>query len=268
MNLETGTEWVTTLLATKLLIIAIWAVIWFALERVYPMARRRFKGSEALRRWGKNGALFALNSLASPLIILPITAWVAGLALGWRPDAWSGLIGLLLDLLILDAFIYFWHRANHALPFLWRFHQIHHLDEDLDVTSAVRFHFGEVLLSALVRAGFILLMDMPLSSVLVFEILLLCASLFHHSNARLPAGFERILSFFVITPSLHWVHHHAKRADTDSNYGLFLSVWDRLFRSRSKTTRVPDLRIGVEKEQDLSLVGLILRPFKKVEEAL
>lgn len=265
MNLETAlpkADWISMLLAAKLGMIILWAALWFGWERLFPQTQRRFAGIEAARRWGKNAALFALNSLASPLIVLPLTAWAAAEALAWRPDAWSGVSGLLLDLLILDAFIYAWHRANHTLPFLWRFHQIHHLDQDLDVTSAVRFHLGEVLLSAFVRAGFIFLMDMPLSSVLIFEILLLCASLFHHSNARLPSGFEKALSLLVITPSLHWVHHHAVRTDTDSNYGLFLSFWDRLFGSRSQTLRQSDFKIGVEDEKDLTLKGLLLRPLK------
>ena len=101
----------------------------------------------------RNGALWLLNSGLSPLLVVPLTAWAASVSLDWRPPWWSGWGGLLLDLLLLDFLIYWWHRANHELPFLWRFHEVHHRDEFLDATSAVRFHFGEILLSALARAA-------------------------------------------------------------------------------------------------------------------
>ena len=108
--------------------------------------------------------------------------------------------------MLLDLLIYWWHRANHRLPLLWRFHQVHHLDRFLDTTSALRFHFGEVLLSVLARAAVIVLLDIPIASVLVFETLVLVAAIFHRSGLRLAAGFERALARVVITPSIHWEH--------------------------------------------------------------
>jgi len=163
---------------------------------------------------------------------------------------------------LLDFLIFWWHRANHELPLLWRFHVVHHLDRTLDTTSAVRFHFGEVLLSAVARAAAIVVLAFPLASVLVFETLLLAAAIFHHSNLRLPPRLEAALSRLVITPSIHWVHHRPVRADTDSNYGTVLSVWDRLFATRSPTRRRPDQPIGVEGQAELTLPALLLRPFR------
>ena len=151
-------------------------------------------------------------------------------------------------------------RINHVVPLFWRFHEVHHLDETLDTTTALRFHFGEDILSSLVRATVIFLLGVPLSSVIVFEVLVLMASLFQHSNIKLPHGFERILSWIIVTPSIHWVHHHAVRADTDSNYANILSVWDRLFGSRSTTVRTPDMKIGVERRPERKLLGLLARP--------
>jgi sterol desaturase/sphingolipid hydroxylase (fatty acid hydroxylase superfamily) len=172
-------------------------------------------------------------------------------------------LGLGLDLVLLDAWIYWWHRINHLVPFLWRFHEVHHLDEMLDTTSALRFHFGEVVLSSLVRAAIIFVLAVPLSSVVVFEIVVLVSALFHHSNLKLPQKLERVLSFIIVTPSIHWVHHHAKRIDTDSNYSTVLSVWDRLFSSRSKTDRTVDMPMGVERMAERGLLGLILKPFTR-----
>ncbi len=118
-----------------------------------------------------------------------------------------------------------------------------------------------MLLSALARAAVIVLLDIPIASVLVFETLLLVAAIFHHSNLRLATGLERALARVGITPSIHWVHHHARRSDTDSNYGTIFSFWDPLFDSRSATPRSPGMPIGVETRGEQSLARLLLRPF-------
>lgn len=246
------------LLVLKTWLVLGWFVALFLLERWFSSDR----WPSQRRRLASNGLLWVINALLSPLIILPLTAWAASYGLSWRPDWWQGIGGLLLDLLILDMAIYGWHVANHRVSFLWRFHQVHHLDEFLDVTSAVRFHFGEVILSALARSGFILVMGVPFSSVLIFEVLVLMAAVFHHSNLRLPTRLERPLSWFIVTPSIHWVHHHAVREHTDSNYSTILSVWDRLFRTRSDWQRQQGMKVGVVGEQDQSLQELIIRPFK------
>lgn len=120
--------------------------------------------------------------------------------------------------MLLDGWIYWWHRANHEVRFLWRFHQVHHLDSFLDTTSALRFHAGEVLLSALVRGGVIFVVAVPFAHVVAFETLVVLAAIFHHSNVSLPDRLEQVLCLVIVTPSIHWVHHHASRADTDSNY--------------------------------------------------
>ena len=153
-------------------------------------------------------------------------------------------------------------KLRGEFQFLWRFHSVHHLDETLDTSSALRFHFGEVVLSALVRGVVILVFDLPFSSVLLFEALVLSSAIFHHSDAKLPKRVEAALSRVIITPSIHWIHHHAIRADTDSNYGTFFSFWDLLFRSRSATKRTPDMPIGVEGMKDRSLPGLITQPLR------
>ena len=127
----------------------------------------------------------------------------------------------------------------------------------------MRFHFGEVVLSAFARAALIILVDVPLASVLLFEALLLTATIFHHSDARLPPRLEAALARVIITPSIHWVHHHAVRADTDSNYGTIFSFWDPLFRSKSRTRRWLTMPIGVEGRRERPLLGLLLAPFQR-----
>jgi sterol desaturase/sphingolipid hydroxylase (fatty acid hydroxylase superfamily) len=240
------------LVSLKVALVGAVLAVFVVYERLRPAAGgpllvRLGRASRAgWRRLGRNLGLFGLNALLAPLVVLPITIWAAGFEAGLRPAWWQGPAGMALDLALLDLWLYWWHRANHRLPFLWRFHSVHHLDQALDTTSALRFHAGEVVLSALARAPVIVLLDLPLASVLLFEAAALAATIFHHSDARLPARLEAALSRAIVTPSIHWVHHHAIRADTDSNYGTLLSVWDRLFRSASRTRRWPAMPIGID----------------------
>jgi len=246
------------LLQHKGLLILAWIALLFAAERLLPAVPRRGGWTRVLR----NAVLWLLNGALSPLIVVPVSLWASSHALGWRPDWFAGWPGLIADILVLDMLIYWWHRLNHEIPFLWRFHEVHHLDEFLDVTSAVRFHFGEVLLSAGARAAVIILLGIPFASVIAFEVMVLLSAAFHHSNLKLPAGLERALSRIVVTPSIHWIHHHAIRRDTDSNYATIFSWWDLVFRSRSKTQRTAEMKIGVENRHDEGTLPLIARPFR------
>jgi sterol desaturase/sphingolipid hydroxylase (fatty acid hydroxylase superfamily) len=261
---------IETLLSVKAGLVLGALVLFFVYERLWPAADSplllRFgrAGAAAWRRLARNLGLFGFTLLISPLVVVPVTAWANLHGLGWRPAWWGGWSGLLLDLVLLDLWIYWWHRANHEIDFLWRFHGVHHLDELLDSTSALRFHFGEVFLSALVRAVVIILLALPLASVLLFEALILVSAIFHHSDARLPQRLEQALARVIITPSIHWVHHHAVRADTDSNYGTIFSFWDPLFRSKSRTRRWATMPIGVEGSVgDRPLLRLITAPFER-----
>jgi sterol desaturase/sphingolipid hydroxylase (fatty acid hydroxylase superfamily) len=234
-------------------IIIVSLIVLMVFERIFPAVRVR----ENLARLGRNFGLAAINALLSPLVVLPLTNFAAPWVLHWRPE------NLVFDLLLLDLWIYFWHRLNHIVPFLWRFHEVHHLDETLDASSALRFHFGEVFISSVARAGIIIVLGVSFRSVVVFETVLAVATMFHHSNLQLPKKLEKFLSYLVVTPSIHWVHHHAKQEDTDSNYSTVLSIWDHLFRSRSAHQREIDMKIGVENSGDEPIARLILRPFYK-----
>jgi sterol desaturase/sphingolipid hydroxylase (fatty acid hydroxylase superfamily) len=260
---------IEALLSAKALAVGGALVFFLIYERLWPAAESplliRFGRATAAawRRLARNVSLFIINLVISPLLVVPITAWAESFSLGLRPAGWSGSPGLALDIVLLDLWIYWWHRANHEIPLLWRFHQVHHLDEHLDSTTGVRFHFGEVLLSAAVRALVIIAFDIPLASVLVFEALVLISAIFHHSDARLPALLEAALSKVIITPSIHWVHHHKVRVDTDSNYGTIFSFWDPVFRSRSRTRRWATMPIGIEGCRDRPLLRLITTPFRR-----
>lgn len=248
-----------SLSSAKIAIVGGWFVVLALAERLRPAAPRPPHSDRP--RLVRNLGLWGANTLINPLIILPIGVFAVSYDVWTRPEAPFWLM-LALDLLLLDLWVYWWHRANHEWPFLWRFHRVHHLDQFLDSTSAVRFHPGEVLISALARAPIIILADVALTSIILFDTLLLAATLFHHSNLRLPARFEAALRWIVVTPSHHWVHHHVAYEDTNSNYATLLTVWDRLFRSWSPHARTPDMRIGAGEAPDAPLLGLAVAPFK------
>ena len=242
------------IIAYKAYVVASTLILLFGLERLFPAAKAKWD----FARLARNGSIAFINFLLGPFIVLPLSAYVALHGIGLRPSWWN----MALDLLVLDVWIYAWHRLNHVLPFLWRFHEVHHLDEALDTTTGLRFHFGEVVLSAMARAVVIWFMTIPLVTVAVFETLVVLAALLQHSNLKLPTKFEFWLSKLIVTPWLHWVHHHALREDTDSNYATILSVWDRLFNSRSRNVRRGDMVMGVEGKKDQELGKLIMAPLR------
>ena len=205
-------------------------------------------------RWGRNIALGLLALLVSPLLL-----WGLSRVLGALPPLMNA--PFIVQLLILDLWTYAMHRAYHRVPLLWRLHGPHHLDEHLDVTSAFRFHVGEVIISGALRLVPTLMFGISIDTLLLFETLLVSAAAFHHSNIKLPANIEAALSFTIVTPSIHWVHHPNVRTDTDANYAAILSIWDRLFKTRSATVRWPAMPIGTEGEGERTLGGLLAFPF-------
>lgn len=235
----------------------------FTVERFKPAVQ---SGKDTVARILKNISFWPINIGVSIVIILPLSLYASLSNLWHRPVLMTGGIGLVLDIIILDLFLFWWHRAVHEIPFFWRYHVVHHLDEHLDSTSAIRFHCGEIIFASIVRAVLILVLAIPMISILVFESLVLIFTLFHHSNMIIPARLDRLLSKIIVTPSLHWVHHHAVRKDTDSNYGTIFSIWDRVFKTKSTTCRNDVMIIGVEGQLDQSFLTLLKKPFTRSED--
>jgi sterol desaturase/sphingolipid hydroxylase (fatty acid hydroxylase superfamily) len=231
------------------------------LEFFFPKEKISFYKKR--KRILKNIFFWLINIGITPILILPITLYATSLQFHSLFIIENKILEFLFQLIIMDAFLYFWHRANHEIPFLWKFHHVHHLDETLDISTGVRFHFGEVILSATLRCFIILAFNINLVNLLIIEGIILMSSMFHHSNIALPKSLESFLSYIIVTPSIHWVHHHKKRKDTDSNYATIFSFWDHLFNSRSFFKRKLKMKIGVEGDKEQSLMQLILRPLYK-----
>jgi sterol desaturase/sphingolipid hydroxylase (fatty acid hydroxylase superfamily) len=205
-------------------------------------------------------------------LLIPVMVWIAienkGLQFGlnylYQLPAWAeGLIAVLL----LDYTNYLWHILNHKLPGLWRFHLVHHTDHDLDVTTAFRFHFGEMIGSVVFRGAMVLLTGASPVVVLIYEIIFEAATEFHHSNVKLPFRFEKLLSKVIVTPRMHGIHHSVVRQETDSNFSVIFSCWDRLHRTLRLNKQQHEIVIGVPAYSDQSelTAGYLLKlPFTKI----
>jgi sterol desaturase/sphingolipid hydroxylase (fatty acid hydroxylase superfamily) len=136
-----------------------------------------------------------------------------------------------ISFILLDYSNYIWHILLHKLPFMWRFHLVHHTDLDLDVTTAFRFHFGELIASVIFRGGAVLLIGVSPLMALFYEIAFEAATQFHHSNTKLPFQFEKFLNKIFVTPRMHGIHHSMIKRETDSNYSIIFSFWDRIHKT-------------------------------------
>jgi sterol desaturase/sphingolipid hydroxylase (fatty acid hydroxylase superfamily) len=243
-------------LADKTTIAPLVFVALFVLERLRPaVAWPADKG-----RLTRNFIFGGIALAASAAFAVAIAVFAASRPLWTRPED-ATLAFLALDLVVLDLWTYGLHRAYHVAPALWRLHLPHHLDRHLDTTSTLRFHVGEVLFSALARVPVVIALAIPLAHLALFEAILFVSATFQHSNVRLPPRLERLLSVLIVTPSIHWVHHHVAAADRNSNYASVFSVWDRLFGTASATVRTPALAIGFDRDvEDRSVLGLVLAP--------
>jgi sterol desaturase/sphingolipid hydroxylase (fatty acid hydroxylase superfamily) len=185
-------------------------------------------------RWPGNLGILALDILAVRLLVPTTAVGVALIAAkqGWGLFIMAGLptwASLVLGVIALDLIIYIQHVVFHHVPVLWRLHRMHHADLDIDVTTGLRFHPLEILLSLAIKMAAVVALGVPALAVLIFEVLLNATSMFNHSNVALPPRLEPVARWLVVTPQMHQVHHSVVRAETDSNFGFNLPWWDRLF---------------------------------------
>jgi sterol desaturase/sphingolipid hydroxylase (fatty acid hydroxylase superfamily) len=251
--------------------IACFTLLVFA-ERLAPRRRRAIA---LRRRWGGNLGLVAVDTILLRTVPPMITA--VGVAALAHARGWGLLAALVslptwldvvLSVVVLDLALYLQHRLFHAVPALWRLHRVHHTDPELDVTTGVRFHPVEMLLSVGFKAGVVVVLGPPVVAVVLFEILLNAGSLFSHANLRLPVTVDRLLRAVFVTPDMHRVHHSADPTETNTNFGFTLSWWDRLlgtYRGQPKSGH-DALAIGVEgfaASSVLSLYRLLIQPLLK-----
>ncbi|MEO6243905.1 MAG: sterol desaturase family protein [Opitutaceae bacterium] len=222
-----------------------------AWETAQPFFALFARSGERVRHGALNLALGALNILVVALgfaaLWLAVTQWAEARGFGLLP--WLGLDPLpraALAVLLLDAWTYAWHRLNHLVPFLWRFHRLHHTDRAMDATTASRFHTGEIALSSVLRVPVLALIGCRIEELALYEVLLFTVVQFHHANIGLPEWLDRPLRTVMVTPSMHKVHHSIIRAECDSNYSSLFSWWDRIFRTRKTVGDPRKIVFGVD----------------------
>jgi len=227
----------------------------------------------AHKRWLLNFGLVLLNSV---LLKLLIPAGAVGVAI-WSASASFGLfhmvmipdlVKVVLAVVLLDLFIYVQHVLVHKVPLLWRLHQVHHADCDMDVSTALRFHPLEIVMSMGIKMAMVALLGAPVLAVILFEVILNGMAMFNHGNIRLPLWLDVRLRWVIATPDMHRIHHSIVRAETDSNYGFNLSFWDRVFgtyRAYPKEGQ-DDMVIGIaefQHERDQRFTQMLILPFQK-----
>ena len=236
------------------------------------LAPRRALNVSRPLRWANNLGLVLLDSLVLRLVFPVAAVGMAGFAAarGWglfNYVALPGWLVVLASLLSLDLVIYLQHVMLHAIPALWRLHRVHHADLDFDVTTGLRFHPIEILLSMLIKFAAIAVLGPPVLAVVVFEVLLNATAMFNHGNVRLPLAVDRLLRWLVVTPDMHRVHHSWEDDETNSNFGFNLPWWDRLFGTYRAQPRAGhmDMTIGIRSFRDrrhcVWLSGLLAMPF-------
>lgn len=240
-------------------------------------APRRAMSVSKPRRWLNNLAVVFFNTLIIRVLFPAAAVGMAAFAAerGWgilnhfQLSAW---LAIPAAVIAMDLIIYLQHVMVHALPLLWRVHRMHHADLDIDVTTGLRFHPLEILLSMLIKFASVVVLGPPVVAVLIFEVLLNATSMFNHANVRLPFGVDRYLRWLVVTPDMHRVHHSVEDDEMNSNYGFNYPWWDRLFGTYRDQPRAGHERmtIGIDRFRDekdvVGLIKMLLIPFRSMGE--
>ena len=254
-----------TFLFSILAIMAIW-------ELLTPQRRREVP---RLLRWSNNLALTVIDTvlirLTFPLLAVGMASYATergwGLFNLFEIPTW---IAFVLSFLLLDLAIYLQHVTFHAVPILWRLHRVHHSDLEFDVTTGLRFHPIEILISMAFKLVLILVLGAPAIVVLIFEVVLNGSTMFNHSNVRLPFALDRLLRLFVVTPDMHRVHHSVRQSETNSNFGFNLPWWDHVlgtYRAQPKDGH-EKMKIGIEQfrtTRDLWIDQMLVQPVRELK---
>jgi len=224
-----------------------------------------------MKRLVTNVSLTVLNSAVLSLVFAGATIntalYVSGNHLGLLNMLSLPLwLKVFLAVFFMDFMLYVWHLLNHEMPFFWRFHRVHHSDLNMDVSTATRFHIGELAISAVIKICLIYFIGANLLSVIIFEGLLVLTAQFQHSSLNVPGPFEKVFWIFFVPPSMHRIHHSVKVHERNTNYGTILSVWDRLLGTLLKDIPQETIIIGVgpyREPEKLGLLRLLLMPFTR-----
>ena len=257
--------------AERMAILVCGLLFFWILEGAIPLVSLHYKKTK-LRHAGVNFIFTALHLVIHTLLailIIMLSDWCLHQQFGFVYWFNSGiLLSIVIGVLALDFSSWLVHLVMHKNKFLWRFHLIHHSDTNVDVTTGLRHHPGDSLLRGLFFILLIFISGAPVYSVMIYQTLVVLSTAFTHANIRLPQKVDKAISYFLISPNMHKVHHHWKQPFTDSNYGAVFSIWDRLLGTFKKMD-IKDIRYGLDRyypgEKDEDLISLLKKPFGKLE---
>lgn len=266
--MDTLTQWFTQHEAS--LRLAVFVCVFCAMALWETLLPARTATHPKALRWANNLGLMILNSVVLRLLFPLATMGFAHFA---QQQQW-GLFNTIslpltvtvpLTIITLDLCIYAQHVSFHHVPILWRVHRVHHMDTHMDVTTAARFHTMEILLSMCIKFVAIALLGPSVVAVILFEILLNASATFSHANIQLSTKWDKTLRLLIITPNMHRIHHSTKKAETDSNFGFFLSLWDKLFGTYTTKTPVQEnaIQIGLSEfsQHPWRITTMLINPF-------
>jgi sterol desaturase/sphingolipid hydroxylase (fatty acid hydroxylase superfamily) len=236
------------------------------LETSYPFFPNR---KRRVKHYTRNLAFGLLNSAIIAAATLLVTVRVST----WTRDNHLGLLNFFpapqwvlagSSLILLDAWMYLWHRLNHINKFLWRFHRMHHSDSQMDASTALRFHPGEMFFGVMLRIALVPILGLEFWNLLLYDTILLPVIMFHHSNVNLPLRWDRAARLLIVTPQIHRTHHSQIAAETNSNYSSIFSFWDRVVGTLSSTNDPRSIQLGLPEFWNSywqTIVGMIKTPF-------
>jgi len=241
-------------------------VIIFTLESAFPYYRNRTRRIE-------HALTHVITAIFNGIITRLLLAGLTLQAIDWGGRQSLGLAQAIpipsyaktvIVLVVFDIWMYFWHMANHRFTFFWLFHRAHHADTDMDSTTALRFHPGELVLSTFVRMPAVIFLGMSFSELVLFETMLSISTLFHHSNLAVPEKWDRLVRTVIVTPNMHRVHHSIEMPETNSNFTSLLTIWDRLFRTFKMRENTLTITLGLPRFREKKwqrFTGFLISPF-------
>ena len=233
------------------------------LESYYP---QRTWGSRRIFRLGFHTLIAVINTIIMRLptifLVIPALMLINENEYGiLNVYDYSFFVKGMISLILLDLAFYWWHRINHKVNFFWRFHSVHHLDTHLDVTTSLRFHIGELIMSSIFKVILIFTIGIPISIFIFYEIILSASNQFHHSNISLPEKLNKMLERFIVTPQYHTNHHTVKKESREANYSSILTIWDKIFFTYKDASNEDRENLGLDdRSKEFGIINYLKHP--------
>ncbi|NIF21162.1 sterol desaturase family protein [Candidatus Pantoea multigeneris] len=241
-------------------------ITWFVLLFMIEFAiyfRNTVKNARFKQHWATNVTTYLASKIFTLLFFVPMIAFSAHHPLTSFIGRGGQALAIIAGVVLLDIAGYFFHRLSHEIEFLWKFHEIHHLDEYLDVTTGLRVHFLEIFFHTLVSCAVIMLFGINAETIVIHSLIAFVLATYHHSRFYIPIKVEEKLSWFITTPRFHEPHHDKQIENNQSNYAFIFPIWDRIFGSFHKDSFKRNWDYGLAYKEDVSPIESIIRPLRK-----